>query len=83
MGTKNSNIVDFERAFDNFIERREYDKAENALFSMIRISFNAGWLAAGGKSPEPQRIVELYRKPLEEIPSEDYIKTDIRLEKNS
>ena len=33
---------DFERAFADFIDRREYDQAENALFSMVRIAFKAG-----------------------------------------
>ena len=28
---------DFEEAFSNFLERREYDEAESALFSMVRI----------------------------------------------
>jgi len=39
---------DFEKAFGDFMERREYDQAENALFAMVRIAFTAGWLAAGG-----------------------------------
>lgn len=43
--------IDFEEAFDDFLARREYDRAENALFSMVRISFVAGWLAAGGAPP--------------------------------
>ena len=40
---------EFEKAFSDFMERREYDQAENALFSMVRIAFVAGWLAAGGE----------------------------------
>ena len=28
---------DFEKAFSDFLERREYDQAANALFSMVRI----------------------------------------------
>ena len=50
---------DFEEAFSNFMERREYDEAENALFSMIRIAFLAGWKAAGGEPPVPQKLFEL------------------------
>lgn len=43
--------LDFETAFSDFIDRREYDQAENALFAMVRIAFLAGWNAAGGQSP--------------------------------
>lgn len=52
---------DFEEAFSNFLERREYDEAENALFAMVRIAFLAGWKAAGGEPPSPQKIFELIR----------------------
>ena len=41
----------FERAFSQFLERKEYDEAENALFSITRAAFLAGW--------EPQEIVRL------------------------
>ena len=50
---------DFEDASSNFLERREYDEAENALFSMVRIAFLAGWKAAGGEPPVPQKLFEL------------------------
>lgn len=49
----------FEKAFSDFIDRHEYDNAQNALFDMVRISFNAGWQAAGGNPPEPQPVIEL------------------------
>lgn len=52
---------DFEEAFSNFMERREYDEAESALFSMVRIAFLAGWKAAGGEPPVPQKLFELIR----------------------
>ena len=52
---------DFEKAFSDFIDRREYGSAQNALFSMIRIAFTAGWLAAGGNPPKSQNVVELFR----------------------
>ena len=55
--------VDFEKAFSDFLERREYDQAENALFSMVRISFLAGWNAAGGYPPHPQKILTIMDKP--------------------
>lgn len=50
---------DFEKAFDDFLDRREYDEAENALFSMVRIAFLAGWRAAGGNVPAAQKVVRL------------------------
>ena len=50
---------DFEEAFSCFLDRREYDEAESALFEMVRIAFLAGWKAAGGEMPGPQRIFQL------------------------
>ena len=40
---------DFEAAFAAFLDRHEYDEAENYLFSMVRLAFAAGWKAAGGE----------------------------------
>lgn len=51
--------MDFEKAFEQFIDRKEYDSAENALFSMARISFQAGWLAAGGEPFSVQPVIRL------------------------
>ena len=59
--------VDFEKAFSDFLERREYDQAENALFAMVRIAFVAGWKAAGGDAPKPQKILELRHKEVIDI----------------
>lgn len=73
---------DFEKSFSDFIDRREYDQAESALFSIIRIAFKAGWKAAGGNPPQPQKVIELVR-PQHIIPLEDnpnFIATDITLE---
>ena len=53
---------DYEKAFGDFIERREYDQAQNALFSMVRVSFTAGWNAAGGNPPPPQKVIELHHR---------------------
>ena len=50
---------DFEAAFSSFLERHEYDEAESHLFSMVRISFAAGWRAAGGNPPNEERIFQL------------------------
>lgn len=56
----------FEKALGDFIERQEYDHAETALFSMVRISFLAGWQATGGNPPKPQKIIEIHKKtPIE------------------
>lgn len=52
----------FEKAFSDFIDRREYDAAENALFDMVRISFKAGWEAAGGDPPPSQPVFRLLPK---------------------
>jgi len=54
--------VDFEKAFSDFIDRHEYDEAQSALFDMVRISFKAGWQAAGGNPPTPQPVIELLPK---------------------
>lgn len=63
----------FEQAFSDFLDRREYDQAENALFSMVRIAFLAGWKAAGGEAPPPQNLFRLVHKdvkPLRAIESD-------------
>ena len=66
----------FEKAFSDFLERREYDQASNALFSMVRIAFIAGWKAAGGEPPPPQKVIELVRLDLSEA-TEDDIESDL------
>ena len=66
---------DFEKAFSDFLDRREYDQAENALFSIVRIAFLAGWKAAGGDPPQPQKIFQLIHR---ENIDPDGIETDIR-----
>ena len=47
--------------FSSFLERKEYDEAESALFAMVRTAFLAGWKAAGGEPPSPQKLFELIR----------------------
>lgn len=68
---------DFEKAFSDFLDRREYDQAENALFAMVRIAFVAGWKAAGGDPPQPHKIFQIMHK--EDI-SQSAIETDIKIE---
>ena len=57
----------FEKAFGDFLDRREYDQAENALFSMVRVAFLAGWRAAGGDPPPPQKILQLRHKAVKSL----------------
>ncbi len=68
------NTNEFEKAFGDFLDRREYDQAENALFSMVRISFLAGWKAAGGEAPPPQKILQILHKQVDSLCD---MKTDI------
>lgn len=46
----------FEYEFSKFLDRHEYDEAENYLFSMVRLAFAAGWEAAGGEKPSLSRF---------------------------
>jgi hypothetical protein len=57
---------DFEKAFSDFIDRHEYDEAQSALHDMIRISFRAGWQAAGGDPPAPQPALSIAPPPSRE-----------------
>ena len=52
-------MQDFEKSFSEFLDRREYDEAENALFSIVREAFKAGWRASRGEIIESQKILEL------------------------
>lgn len=49
----------FEAAFSDFLETKEYDEAENVLFTAMRKGFIAGWLAAGGEAPSQARMFEI------------------------
>ena len=64
------NTYEFEAAFDQFLQRHEYDEAENYLFSMVRLAFAAGWRAAGGDPPKAERLFELILTPKPKQPSE-------------
>ena len=56
----------FEKAFSNYLAHKDYDEAEDALFSTIRAAFLAGWHDAGGKPPEPSsNLIYLLHKPTE------------------
>lgn len=49
----------FENAFSDFIDRREYDDAESALFDIVRAAFLAGWKSAGGEPPTSRPVFAL------------------------
>lgn len=46
-----------EQAFDEFLEREEYDAAQAAVFSLVRAAFLAGWKAR--ESQPPAQIILL------------------------
>ncbi len=50
---------DVEKFISDFLERREYDEAANALHTVVRAAFLAGWNAAGGVPPTPHKIFEV------------------------
>ena len=52
----------FEAAFDAFLERREYDEAQQAQFALVRAAF----LAAGGDRPQQARLFEVLRPEKDE-----------------
>ena len=62
---------EFEQAFSSFLERHEYDEAENYLFSMMRLAFAAGWKSAGGEPPREERIFELLPGGTNTAPAEN------------
>ena len=47
----------YEAAFAAFLERHEYDAAEEALFAVVRSAFLAGWNAAHGSVPQEEPAV--------------------------
>ncbi|MBR1535082.1 MAG: hypothetical protein IJ639_11995 [Ruminococcus sp.] len=51
--------VDFEKSFSDYLDRKEYDEAEQALFTAVRSAYKAGWDAAGGVPPKPQGIFHI------------------------
>jgi len=53
---QNNNL---EKTFGDFLDRREYGQAENALFSTVSFSFLASCKAAGGEAPPPQKVFRL------------------------
>ena len=52
---------EFEKTFSNFLDRYEYDAVQNAIFTIARSAFEAGWLAAGGNPLSPQEVFKLVK----------------------
>jgi hypothetical protein len=50
--------ADFEAAFSQFIESREYEQEQNVIFALVRLAFKAGWEAAGGEPPTVTSVIE-------------------------
>ncbi len=48
---------EFEKAYSDFLENAECDKAFSAINSAVRVSFLAGWMAAGGDTEKAQQII--------------------------
>ena len=61
------NSDSFEKAYSDFLERKEYDEAEKSLFGIVRVAFAAGWLAALGESlQQPRNLFEIFRRDTED-----------------
>lgn len=53
--------MDFEKAFSDYLDTKEYDEAERALFEITRQAFKAGWLAAQNNNPN-KKILEIHKE---------------------
>ena len=53
---------DFEEAFSNFLERREYDEAESALFSMVGMALLAALILFYYQEEELEMLWPFRRK---------------------
>ena len=56
----------FEEEFDKFLNSREYDRFEEAVFSFARACFEAGYKAAGGVTPDGDKIVDILKKSIKD-----------------
>ena len=54
-------MIDFDKAFDNFLEGDECEGASDALYTAMRAAFTAGWMSAGGKAPPARKVIEVIR----------------------
>ena len=42
------NEIEFDKAFSEFMDDEQYERASDALFELIQAAFTAGWKAALG-----------------------------------
>ena len=56
----------FEIEFSNFLDSKEYDHAQDYIFSVARAAFAAGWKAAGGEVP-PSKLDNISTFPLKNV----------------
>ena len=54
----------YEIAFSNFLDCREYDDAQEYIFQVARAAVAAGWKAAGGKVPVEKETMKENVSPL-------------------
>ena len=73
---------DVQRFRGSIWQPHEYDQAANALFEITRAAFQAGWLAAGGQPPVPQKLFQLVR-PGETPPQDGEEERDEQQEKQA
>ncbi len=52
----------FEEAFSHFLEDQSYEDVEDAVFTVVRAAYIAGWVAAGGEPPRPSRTITIPRE---------------------
>lgn len=67
---------DFEKAFSDFWNAENMIRRPMPCFLWSVLPFIAGWKAAGGEPPPPQKVIELVRLDLSEA-TEDDIETDL------
>jgi hypothetical protein len=48
----------YDKAFESFIEGREYDAANSATYNLASGTFKAGWKAAKGPITLPNRLFD-------------------------
>lgn len=60
-----ANNMDFEKAFSDFIDGKEYDEAQSTLFFITREAFKAGWKAALSSPTPNDKIIELNKTEAE------------------
>ena len=56
------NLHNFDKAFDDFLERKECDQASDALYTIIRAAFMEGWRAAGGNPLPARKVIRVDRE---------------------